>query len=82
MNLVKGYIGSGILALPYAFNEAGWLLSICIFIGVAVIVYETMHLLFDLADSFEKDDIDYTYLARHHFGSKGVFAVKSFIVIF
>lgn len=82
MNLFKGYIGSGILALPYAFNQAGWVLSSLIFLLVAFIVYETMNLLFELADSFNKEGIDYNYLAKHHFGRKGSLIVNTFLVIF
>ncbi|EAS06664.2 transmembrane amino acid transporter protein (macronuclear) [Tetrahymena thermophila SB210] len=82
MNLFKGYIGSGILALPYAFTQAGWVLSSMIFLLVAFIVYDTMNLLFELADSYGKEGVDYQFIAKHHFGRKGQFAVSTFIVIF
>ncbi|KAL4474446.1 hypothetical protein ABPG72_007845 [Tetrahymena utriculariae] len=82
MNLFKGYIGSGILALPYAFTQAGWVLSSLIFLLVAFIVYDTMNLLFELADSYGKEGVDYQFIAKHHFGRKGQFIVSTFLVIF
>lgn len=82
MNLIRGYIGSGILALPFAFNQVGWILGIIIFSIITVIIYETMNLLFELADSFKREGVDYSYIARHYLGEKGQLIVRIFLLKF
>jgi proton-coupled amino acid transporter len=59
-NLFKAYVGSGILALPYAFARAGYLLSTFVFLGIAYIVYDCFRLMFKIVDTYEKKDIDFS----------------------
>ncbi|KAL4441416.1 hypothetical protein ABPG74_013711 [Tetrahymena malaccensis] len=82
VNLFKGYIGSGILALPYAFQQSGYLLATIIFLMIALIVYRTMDLLFQVAEKYGKKGMTYEQLAQLFFGRKGMFCVKFFIIIF
>lgn len=44
-NLFKTYIGAGILALPYVFNEAGYVYSIIFLFSLGLVVYYTNTLL-------------------------------------
>lgn len=44
-NLFKCYVGTGILALPYSFNEAGYLYSVLFLLVLGLIVYYTNVLL-------------------------------------
>ena len=48
---MKGYVGSGILALPYTFDQGGYVLSSFIFLTIALIIYKTLKLLFEVADN-------------------------------
>lgn len=50
MTLMKGYIGSGILALPYAFSQGGWVLSTVIFLATVWTLLISIRALLDMAD--------------------------------
>jgi len=41
------------MALPYAFDQAGWALSMIIFLFIGVVVYITFSLLFEVANKHE-----------------------------
>ena len=41
-----------------------------------------MRILFDVADTYKKDNLTYPQLVEYNFGAKGVAAVKIFLVTF
>jgi len=56
MTLIKGYIGSGILALPYSFYIGGWLFSIIIFAISVFVLLECVKLLLEVGDTENKEN--------------------------
>ena len=56
MTLIKGYVGSGIMALPYSFNEGGWLLSNILFCISVVFLLKSINLLADVALAENKEN--------------------------
>lgn len=61
-------IGAGILALPYAFDSGGYILSSFVFIIIALMMYDTMNMLFKIADSYNKPGITYPMIAELNYG--------------
>lgn len=43
--LVKTTIGAGVLTLPFAFSQAGWLMGSCLTVLVAILMLGTIHVL-------------------------------------
>lgn len=41
-----------------------------------------MNMLFTIADSYEKENLNYPMLAELNFGRKGIFAIRLFLIIF
>jgi len=48
MMILKGYIGSGVLAMPYAFEKGGYGLGAIILTYYAILVYKSTLLLLKL----------------------------------
>ncbi|KAJ6232995.1 amino acid transporter [Anaeramoeba flamelloides] len=73
-NLTNACMGAGILALPYAVSQIGWLFGIIIFILVGLISWGSLQLLM-LSSHYEKQ---YTYeeLAKQVIGMKMYVLVK------
>lgn len=63
-------MGSGILALPYAFYRGGYMLSSIVFILIALAIYKTMKMLFAVADKLQKTDHSYSDLTQVVLGRK------------
>lgn len=53
MMLLKGYLGSGVLAMPYAFQEGGYLLGTIILTYYAILIYRSTLLLLQLQEYYE-----------------------------
>ena len=75
-------LGAGILALPYAFDSGGYILSSVVFLIIALMIYDTMNMLFKIADSYNKPGLTYPMIAELNYGSKGIIIVKSLLVLF
>jgi len=52
--MTKGYIGSGVLALPYSFDEAGYILSSVVFIIIAFTIHYATLLILKVSDKVSK----------------------------
>lgn len=52
--MFKGYIGSGVLALPYVFNEAGYLYGAIFICILGLVVYYTNCLLLKVGERILK----------------------------
>jgi proton-coupled amino acid transporter len=50
MTLMKGYFGSAVLALPYCFNEAGWVLSSVILMVTVVVLMLCVYTLLEVGN--------------------------------
>lgn len=89
MTLLKGYVGSGIMALPYSFQSGGWLFSSFIFgISVALLLLSVKFLL-DVANAESKEDqgkhslilglTDYAYIT---YGDRGKTITKLTLIFY
>lgn len=56
MTLMKGYVGSGILAMPYAFYSGGWLLSSIILLISVSLLIKGVWMLIEVAGHFNKEN--------------------------
>lgn len=59
VNMFKGYVGSGVLALPYVFNEAGYLYGAIFIVVLGLVVYYTNVLLLKVGDRLLKKGESY-----------------------
>ncbi|KAJ3443767.1 transmembrane amino acid transporter protein [Anaeramoeba flamelloides] len=73
-NLTNACMGAGILALPYAVSQIGWLFGIIIFILVGLISWGSLQLL--MLCSFYTKQYTYEELARYVIGKKMYVLVK------
>lgn len=71
LTLFKSFIGTGILALPHSFKDAGLGLSIISTILIGLLSYYTMRLIVRVADHMEKDEVSFNYIAKSVLGSWG-----------
>lgn len=56
MTLIKGYIGSGILALPYSFYIGGWLFATILFILSVFVLMICVKLLIEVGEAENKEN--------------------------
>lgn len=56
MTLMKGYVGSGILAMPFSFYIGGWLLSTFIFLISSYMLVMCVHYLIEVAEAENKEN--------------------------
>lgn len=68
MTLIKGYVGSGILAMPFSFYVGGWLLSTVIFLISAYMLLLCVHYLLEVANAENKDNQGLTEVAEVTYG--------------
>lgn len=52
------------------------------FLIIALMIYDTMNMLFKIADSYNKPGLTYPMIAELNYGSKGIIIVKSLLVLF
>ena len=71
MTLIKGYVGSGILAMPFSFYVGGWLLSSFIFAISVYLLLLCMHYLLEVANVENKENQGLTEVAEVTYGEKG-----------
>eukprot|EP01094_Clydonella_sp_ATCC50884_P004338 TRINITY_DN13368_c0_g1_i1.p1 TRINITY_DN13368_c0_g1~~TRINITY_DN13368_c0_g1_i1.p1 ORF type:complete len:481 (-),score=173.12 TRINITY_DN13368_c0_g1_i1:343-1665(-) len=83
VNFIKSYIGSGILAIPFAFKEGGVVLSICMLLGLAIATNYCIRLLLVCAAKYErvsKKRASYSGIGKFAVGRYGVLAVNSSLI--
>lgn len=84
VNLVKVYLGSGILGLPYAFREGGLLTSLLVMAFVSVITTHSMVMLVQAKRRAEQLDprvVSFTDIASFTYGRVGARLVD-FLLVF
>eukprot|EP01017_Pseudomicrothorax_dubius_P045653 TRINITY_DN7919_c0_g1_i2.p1 TRINITY_DN7919_c0_g1~~TRINITY_DN7919_c0_g1_i2.p1 ORF type:complete len:187 (+),score=23.12 TRINITY_DN7919_c0_g1_i2:45-605(+) len=64
MNLVKVFVGIGIIMFPQQFQKSGWFLSLLAIIGVAALCNYAMYLLIKVAEKEEKPGMTLLDLCR------------------
>lgn len=82
LTLFKSFIGTGVLALPYAYKTAGVTLSIIMTVIISSMLCYCFLLLLETAnDKVGKSKISFPKLARDILGIKGKYVVQSFLLI-
>ncbi|CAD8101125.1 unnamed protein product [Paramecium sonneborni] len=71
LTLIKGYVGSGILAMPFSFYVGGWLLAIFIFLISVYMLKLCVHYLIEVANEENKENQGLTEVAEVTYGEKG-----------
>jgi len=80
--LMKSFVGTGILALPYAFKTAGIGLSIIVTIFIAFMLTYCFILLLKTADDkFGKEKGSFQKLALNVLGNKGKYFVEGLLIV-
>lgn len=84
-NIVITVVGAGVLGLPYAFKQSGWLQGLLILAGTSAAMYYCMMLLVWCRRHLERegivDNIDtYSELGFHTLGTVGQISVDAMIV--
>ena len=80
--LFKSFIGTGILALPYAFQTAGLFLSIIITIIISAMLIHCFLLLLETADDrVGRRKISFSMLAAEIIGLKGKYILQIVLII-
>jgi proton-coupled amino acid transporter len=84
VNLIKVYLGSGILGLPYAFREGGFLTSLLVMAFVSVITTHSMVMLVlakRRAEQLDSRIVSFTDIASFTYGRVGAWLVD-FLLVF
>jgi len=80
--LFKTFLGTGVLALPFAFKTAGLGLAILVIILVSFLTSRCFYLLLDVAkDKYEMNKISLQKLSQEILGDKGKYAVQASMMI-
>jgi amino acid permease len=72
-NLGNGIIGAGIIGLPYAIGQAGFLLGLALICTMAIVTHYTVTLMIETGRAHAK--FSYEALCEHAFGAPGFFAL-------
>jgi proton-coupled amino acid transporter len=80
MTLLKAYIGSGLLALPYAFMMGGWFLSLVIFSISCIVIIKCVNLVMEVANAYQDENIDLTKLCEIVYGKVGLILSRVFLI--
>lgn len=81
MNLLKIYVGSGILALPYVFNQGGYFLTAILMCFASYMNFQSLNYLIKIARHYNNKDTNYIELAERVLGKKSFVLLKIFFVI-
>jgi amino acid permease len=81
VNIVKAFVGLGILAAPHGFMECGILLSLSIFVLMGYANQYTILLQQRTANQYGKKVKSYTDLAECIYGKKGQIMMVTVIVL-
>ena len=83
-NILSNVVGGGVLALPYAFANCGWLLGIILLIFVGSLSGYTMWILMTCSHRLHKnnepDAFSYKAMMKHAFGPTWGKVVEAFII--
>uniref|UniRef100_A0A7I4DX28 Amino acid transporter transmembrane domain-containing protein n=1 Tax=Physcomitrium patens TaxID=3218 RepID=A0A7I4DX28_PHYPA len=85
-NIVIMVVGAGVLGLPHAFMQSGWLQGLLILEGTSATMYYCMMLLVSCRRHLEREGIvdsvnTYSELGRHILGMAGQVSVDAMIVV-
>ena len=83
INILKSYLGSGILGLPYAFREGGVSGSLFIMVFIGIISSHAMYLLVKTKQALNKKDVpvvSFGDIAEHCYGKIGLYLVNGMLM--
>lgn len=79
-NFLNSIIGAGIIGLPFALQECGFVAGMILLVGVAIVTDYTVRILVETG--LRTGCTDYEGVAQYCFGKAGFFAVSLFMVFF
>eukprot|EP01089_Gocevia_fonbrunei_P017196 TRINITY_DN5506_c0_g1_i1.p1 TRINITY_DN5506_c0_g1~~TRINITY_DN5506_c0_g1_i1.p1 ORF type:complete len:483 (+),score=49.10 TRINITY_DN5506_c0_g1_i1:26-1474(+) len=82
-NLIKCYLGSGLLGLPFAFHQGGFLASFVVMLTVGVMTTHTMNILVNCKrkiNAYDASVVTFEDIAYHTLGKWGKKAVVSLLL--
>lgn len=79
-NIIKSFVGLGILAAPYGFMEVGFLLATSMIVLNGVLNCYTIHLQSKTKEHYGRRIKTYTDLGEACYGNRGKIAVASVII--
>lgn len=79
-NFINSIVGAGIIGIPYAVQQCGFVSGVLMLAFVAYLVYRSVTILIDCGVKANK--LDFEELAEHLLGRPGYFAVLIFMFLF
>lgn len=79
-NFINSIVGAGIIGIPYAVQQCGFVTGVLMLAFVAYLVYRSVTILIDCGVKANK--LDFEELAEHLLGRPGYFAVLIFMFLF
>lgn len=79
-NFINSIVGAGIIGIPYAVQQCGFVSGVLMLAFVAYLVYRSVTILIDCGVNANK--LDFEELAEHLLGRPGYFAVLIFMFLF
>lgn len=82
-NLVKGYLGSGILGLPFAYSQGGTIASFLLLLLVGLVATHCMYLLVLVKKKIVRDYPDvvtFSDISQHLFGPWGAWLLDAILI--
>ena len=79
-NFINSIVGAGIIGIPYAIQQCGFVSGVIMLAGVACLVYHSVTMLIDCGINAGK--LDFEELAEHLLGRKGYYSALVFMFLF
>lgn len=79
-NFINSIVGAGIIGIPYAVQQCGFVAGVIMLASVACLVYHSVTMLIDCGIKAGK--LDFEELAEHLLGKRGYYAALVFMFLF
>ena len=79
-NFVNSIVGAGIIGIPFAIQQCGFVLGICMLTLVAVLIYFSVMMLVECG--IKANRLDFEELSEHLLGWHGYYAALTFMFLF
>ncbi|RYH09131.1 hypothetical protein EON65_40430 [archaeon] len=79
-NFVNSIVGAGIIGIPYAIQQCGFILGMCMLLIVAILIYKSVVLLIEAGIKYNKYNLE--ELSEHLLGSPGYYLATFSMFLF
>ena len=79
-NFVNSVVGAGIIGIPFAMQQCGFILGICLLSLVAILIYFSVMMLVECG--IKANRLDFEELSEHLLGWPGYYAALTFMFLF